>query len=415
MFPQTHLVCIGTRPEIIKMAPVYRQLKAQGQNVRVLHTGQHGAVADELYGFFDMPPDISIDLRRQSPSLAHLSVALMNGIEEAMHTLRPDVLLVQGDTSSALVGALVGYYHDVPVAHIEAGLRTGEREPFPEEKNRELIGRLAHWHFTPTLQCTHNLLAEGVPAERIQEVGNTVIDAALWTSERISQPGFDLLAAYPGALRAFMQQHLTQRLILVTAHRRENWGQPIRHIAQALARTLAQQPDVVAVWPVHPNPAVRADVEAVLAGLPTAVRARICLTEPLGYQVLIALLLRCHFTLTDSGGIQEEASAFGKPVLIARESTERQELVQVGGAVLVGTDVDTIHRHATALLTQADAYRAMQLVRSPFGDGHTAQRIAATLAGAPPARRGASVLPFALPVHSPAHPTHAVAAFANHA
>ena len=149
MFPKTHLVCIGTRPEIIKMAPVYRQLKAQGQNVRVLHTGQHGAMADALYGFFDMPPDISIDLQRQSSSLAHLSVALMNGIEDAMHTLRPDVMLVQGDTSSALVGAMVGYYHDVPVAHIEAGLRTGEREPFPEEKNRELIGRLAHWHFTP--------------------------------------------------------------------------------------------------------------------------------------------------------------------------------------------------------------------------------------------------------------------------
>jgi UDP-N-acetylglucosamine 2-epimerase len=415
MFPKTHLVCIGTRPEIIKMAPVYRQLKAQGQNVRVLHTGQHGAVADALYGFFDMPPDISIDLQRQSPSLAHLSVALMNGIEEAMHTLRPDVMLVQGDTSSALVGSLVGYYHDVPVAHIEAGLRTGEREPFPEEKNRELIGRLAHWHFTPTLQCTHNLLAEGVKKDRIQEVGNTVIDAALWTSERISQPDFDLLAAYPANLRAFMQQHLTQRLILVTAHRRENWGQPIRHIAQALARTLAEQPDAVAVWPVHPNPAVRADVEAVLAGLPTAVRARICLTEPLGYQVLIALLLRCHFTLTDSGGIQEEASAFGKPVLIARQSTERQELVQVGGALLVGTDVDTIHRHATSLLTQTDVYRGMQLVRSPFGDGHTAQRIAAALAGAPPARRGASVLPFAPPVHSPARPTPAVAAFASHA
>lgn len=415
MLPLNHLVCIGTRPEIIKMAPVYRQLKAHGQNVRVLHTGQHGAMADALYSFFDMRPDISIDLQRQSPSLAHLSVALMNGIEEAMHTLRPDVMLVQGDTSSALVGAMVGYYHDVPVAHIEAGLRTGEHEPFPEEKNRELIGRLAHWHFTPTRQCTHNLLTEGVKEDRIQEVGNTVIDAALWTSERISQPDFDLLAAYPPNLRAFMQQHLIQRLILVTAHRRENWGQPIRHIAQALARTLAEQPDVVAVWPVHPNPTVRADVEAVLAELPTPVRVRICLTEPLGYQVLIALLLRCYFTLTDSGGIQEEASAFGKPVLIARESTERQELVQAGGAVLVGTDVDAIHHHATALLTQADAYRAMQLARSPFGDGRTAQRIAATLAEALPAHKGASVLPFAPPVRSMPRPAQPMTAFAAHA
>ena len=265
------------------------------------------------------------------------------------------------------------------------------------------------------MQCTHNLLAEGVKEARIQEVGNTVIDAALWTSERISQPDFDLLAAYPDNLRAFMQQYLQQRLILVTAHRRENWGQPIRNIAQALARTLAEQPDVVAVWPVHPNPAVRADVEAVLGGLPTAVRARICLTEPLGYQVLIALLLRCYFTLTDSGGIQEEASAFGKPVLIARESTERQELVQVGGAVLVGTDVDAIHRHATELLTQVDAYRAMQLARSPFGDGHTAQRIAAALAGALPGRKGSSVLPFAPAVHSTPRTAHPVTAVAAHA
>jgi UDP-N-acetylglucosamine 2-epimerase (non-hydrolysing) len=414
MRSKTYLLCIGTRPEIIKMAPVYRQLKAHGQNVKVLHTGQHGAVADALYGFFDMPPDTRIDLQRQSSSLAHLSVALMNGIEEAMHTLRPDVLLVQGDTSSALVGGLIGYYHDIPVAHIEAGLRTGEREPFPEEKNRELIGRLAHWHFTPTPQCTHNLLAEGVNASHIQEVGNTVIDAALWTSARISQPDFDLQAEYPDNLRDFMQQHLAQRLVLVTAHRRENWGQPIRHIAQALVHVLADQPDVVAVWPVHPNPAVRADVEAVLAEAPPAVKARICLTEPLGYQVLIALLLRCRFTLTDSGGIQEEASAFGKPVLIARQSTERQELVQAGGAVLVGTDVAAIHTQAMALLTQPDVYRHMQLARSPFGDGHTAQRIAATLVNRNPAGNGARVLAFPQPAFTTARATRPASAVASH-
>jgi UDP-N-acetylglucosamine 2-epimerase len=404
MFPKTYLFCIGTRPEIIKMAPVYRRLKAHGQNVQVLHTGQHGAVADALYAFFGMPPDTCIDLQRQSSSLAHLSVALMNGIEQAMHALRPDVLLVQGDTSSALVGALVGYYNDVPVAHIEAGLRTGERDPFPEEKNRQLIAQLAHWHFTPTPQCTQNLRAEGVAADRIVEVGNTVIDAAQWTSGRISRADFDLVTAYPADLRDFMREHLTQRLVLVTAHRRENWGAPIRHMAQALAHTLAQHPDVVAVWPVHPNPAVRADVEAVLVDLPPSVRERICLTEPLGYPVLIALLLRCHFALTDSGGIQEEASAFGKPVLIARQSTERQELVQAGGAVLVGTDVDGILRHATTLLTRADAYRAMQLTHSPFGDGHSAQRIAATLVGVPVAQVHAPTMGWAPPVRASARP-----------
>ena len=375
MSNKTYLACIGTRPEIIKMAPVYHELKSRGERVLLVHTGQHEAIAQALYTFFDMPPDIVIDLQRKSPSLVHLSSALMEGVGDAIAKLDPDVVMVQGDTTSALVGAMVGYYQDRPVAHIEAGLRTGEREPFPEEKNRELIGRLAHWHFPPTRQCKYHLLDEGIERGRIFEVGNTVIDAALWTRERISRGSFDLDSAMPENLRKFRERTDGRRMILITAHRRENWGQPIRDIAQAVAQILTANEDAVAVWPVHPNPAVRADVEAVVVRLPLHVRSRICLTEPLGYQVMIALLVGCEFTLTDSGGIQEEASAFGKPVLVARTSTERQELVTAGGARLVGTDITAIMDHATALLTDSAFYRAMQLDKSPFGDGRSAHGI----------------------------------------
>lgn len=372
---KTYLACIGTRPEIIKMAPVYRELKSRGEKVVVVHTGQHEAIAQSLYAFFDMPPDISIDLKRKSPTLAHLSAALMDGVGDAVAQLDPDVVMVQGDTTSALVGAMVGYYQDRPIAHIEAGLRTGEREPFPEEKNRELIGRLAHWHFPPTRQCKYNLLGEGIALSRIFEVGNTVIDAALWTKERMQSPSFDKAQMMPQDLCQFLERTADKRLMLITAHRRENWGQPIRNIAHAVAQILEANAGTVAVWPLHPNPAVRADVEAVVSGLPATVRARLCLTEALDYQAMIALLVGCVFTLTDSGGIQEEASAFGKPVLVARKSTERQELVQAGGACLVGTDVATITHHAMALLSDAAFYRTMQLSKSPFGDGHSARSL----------------------------------------
>jgi UDP-N-acetylglucosamine 2-epimerase (non-hydrolysing) len=380
--PRTFLTCLGTRPEIIKMAPVYKALQAQGDRVLIIHTGQHEAVAHELYRFFDMPPDIVIDLQRKSTSLAHLTSALTDGVEAAMKTLAPDVVMIQGDTTSALIGALVGYYHDKPVAHIEAGLRTHQRDPFPEEKNRELIGRLAHWHFPPTPQARNNLLAESVPAERIFEVGNTVIDAALWTRDRLQAGYAQANPSMPALAREFLQRFADHQLILITAHRRENWGEPIRHIARAAAKILADHPATVVVWPVHPNPAVRKDVEDELGNLPAAIQQRICLTAPLDYPALIELLVRCHFTLTDSGGIQEEASAFAKPVLVARDSTERQELVDVGGAHLVGTNIDTIVRHAESLLTDEMAYRRMQVECSPFGDGKSSQRIATILSPA---------------------------------
>lgn len=393
-----YLACIGTRPEIIKMAPVCSELKSRGCTVLLAHTGQHEAIADALYAFFGMQPDITLELKRKSPSLAHLSSALLDGLEGVMASLDPDVVLVQGDTTSALAGALTGYYHDKPVAHVEAGLRTWEREPFPEEMNRTLIGRLARWHFPPTRQSRENLLREGVDPAGVFEVGNTVIDAALWARAHLAQPSFDLAAVTPANLREFQVRHAAHRLLLVTAHRRENWGQPIRNIARAVGAVVERHRDTAVVWPVHPNPAVRADVEAEIGALPQAARERICLTEPLGYPALVALLAHCELVLTDSGGIQEEASAFGKPVLVARTSTERQELVEAGGARLVGTSVEGIIAHADRLLTDRGAYRSMQLASSPFGDGTSAARIADVLAGPvaqaralPPAPRASSV------------------------
>jgi UDP-N-acetylglucosamine 2-epimerase (non-hydrolysing) len=376
---KTYLACLGTRPEIIKMAPVHRALTERGNRVIVLHTGQHEAVAEVLYTFFNMGPDIRLPTQRRTHRLGDLTALLLEGVDRVLGDVMPDVVLVQGDTTSAFVGALAGYYIDRPVAHIEAGLRTGVREPFPEEKNRELIGRLARWHFAPTPRTRDNLLREGIADAAIHVVGNTVIDAARWTQGRIQPAAFTALGALPRGPAHFLGDHPGQRMLLVTAHRRENWGQPIRNIATAVGRLLAAHSDLIVVWPLHPNPAVRAEVAPVIAALPEAQRLRVCLTDPVDYPALITLLERCHLTLTDSGGIQEEASALARPVLIARDSTERQELVDAGGALLVGTDVERMAAEGSRLLDDGAAYRAMQLETSPFGDGQAAARIADVL------------------------------------
>jgi len=370
----TYLACVGTRPEIIKMAPVYRSLKERGETVQVLHTGQHDDMAHALYRFFEMGPDYDMHIERKVPSLSNLTAELMQGIDEKVAQAQPDVVLVQGDTASAFVGAMVGFFRHIPVAHIEAGLRTGLNDPFPEEKNRELIGRLAHWHFPPTPQAAANLLREGIPAHQIFEVGNTVIDTALWMKSRMGHDHHE--SAVPPDVFQFLEDHLPARLMLVTAHRRENWGQPIRLIASAVGALLQRHRDLIVVWPMHPNPAVREDIHAAFSSLSPDCRARLCLTEPLAYPALISVLAHCHFTLTDSGGIQEEASALRRPVLITRDSTERQELVDAGGALLVGTDPHTIVQTASMLLLDSAAYQAMQLSQCPFGDGQSAHRIA---------------------------------------
>lgn len=377
---RTFLACMGTRPEVIKMAMLNRALQAAGHKVVVLHTGQHNGMAGALYRFFDMQPDIEVEIERTSPSLASLTAKLLDGIDRAMLATKPDIVLVQGDTTSALTGALAAYYHRRPVAHIEAGLRTYERDPFPEEKNREVIGRLARWHFAPTAQARQNLVSEGIAEDCIHEVGNTGIDAALWARDGIRSKDFTLGDYAPEALCRFLQRHHDQPLVLVTAHRRENWGEPISNIARAVASLLAHNPEAVVVWPVHPNPQVGEDIARGLQGVDPAVRERIQLTEPLEYPAMIAMLCRCRFTLTDSGGVQEEASALATPVLIARDSTERQELVEAGGAILVGDRIEAMVREGSRLLTDDAACQAMQLRSSPFGDGEASARIAKVLA-----------------------------------
>jgi len=373
----SYLACMGTRPEIIKMAPLYRALRARGHQVRVLHTGQHAEIAEDLYAFFDMPPDARVQLQRQVPRLSHLTAELLVQIDNQVQELAPDVVLVQGDTSTALAGAVAAYYNDIPVAHVEAGLRTHERDPFPEEMNRSVIGRLARWHFPPTAQATQNLLDEGIDGQSVHQVGNTVIDAALWARDRVARQGAG--KPMPLDVDSFMQQHRQAPLLLVTAHRRENWGRPMQRIAAAVGGLLQLHPSLAVVWPLHPNPQVQTDVHLGLSSLPAEAHARLCLTQPLSYAPLIGVLERCCFTLTDSGGIQEEASALQKPVLILRESTERQELVDAGGARLVGTMAHQIIEHASELLQDPLLRASMQLQTSPFGDGLAAQRIADVL------------------------------------
>lgn len=371
----TYLSVIGTRPEIIKMAMLHHELRRRGHRSLVLHTGQHGDMADVLYRFFDMPPDLRADPQRRTDTLAHLTALLLEHVDHALCKADPDVVLVQGDTTSALVGALAAYYRGKPVAHVEAGLRTFAREPFPEEKNREIIGRLAHWHFPPTAQAGSNLLREGVSEGRLFVVGNTVIDAALWVRDRLREEPAAVGVPLP-ELDEFLAMHPHAPLLMVTAHRRENWGDPIRQVVAGVGDLLQAHPALVVVWPVHPNPRVRDDVETAVQAFEPGCRERLCLTQPLDYPALMKLLVRSRFALTDSGGILEEASAVRCPVLVTRESTERQELVDAGGARLVGCDRRRICEEGSRLLRDDAAWRSMQLEQSPFGDGRSAARIA---------------------------------------
>ena len=382
------LLCMGTRPEIIKMAPVHDALRrraAAGAAVQplVLHTGQHDEMAAPLYRFFEMPPDFALTPRRRGASLAHLSASVLEQSAEAIERAAPDVVLVQGDTSSALCCALAALYARIPVGHVEAGLRTYEVDPFPEEKNRELVGRLAAWHFTPTDQATRNLKQERA-AGIVRQVGNTIVDAVELGLRRLAgRPLADVDPSDPAvrALDAFLAARSDRRLMLVTAHRRENWGEPMQRIAQAVGRLARARPDLAWVWPLHQNPQVQATVRGELQALAEGDRAPLLLTPPLNYPALLAVLARTTLILTDSGGIQEEAATLRRPVIVLRESTERQELIDAGGGVLAGTSVDAIIGATARILDDASVYAAMQVRENPFGDGRTSERIVDVLLG----------------------------------
>jgi len=374
------LLCMGTRPEIIKMAPVYHALKVANLNTLIVHTGQHDSMAWPLYDFFDMHPDRIIHLERRSLGLAHLGALLLEHLDRIHAAVQPVAVLVQGDTSSALMGALAAFYRQIPVGHIEAGLRTHTPyDPFPEEMNRALIARLAHWHFAPTARAVDNLEAEGITGSRVTMVGNTVIDAArmglAWLHREAGRTD-----ALPACLNGLYTLPAQRHLLLVTAHRREHWGSGIAAIAEAIGQLLLREPRFEVVWPVHANAAVGDVVRSVLDNLPDAAAARLHLCEPLDYPALLWLLDACWLVLTDSGGIQEEACALHKPVLVMRESTERAELIEAGGGLLVGTCRDTIVTRTLSLLAEPERYRAMQQAANPFGDGHSGAAICDILA-----------------------------------
>ena len=373
------MLCMGTRPEIIKMAPVHRALRAIRMETVVFHTGQHREIAMSLYRLFGITPAVQVDdLDRKGGSLAELGAALLEQSHHAIAAQKPDIVLVHGDTSSALYAALAAFYLEVSIGHVEAGLRTYDPyNPFPEEINRQLIARMARWHFAPTQGGREALLAEGIAASAIHKVGNTAVDAALDVAQRAEAD--PALIEWPAALQDLSVSAPGRKLILVTAHRRENWGRGIADIAQAVAALVELEPDVVVVWPVHPNPQVRDAVHAGTQSTRQHHPGRLLLSEPLEYACLVAMLKRSWLVMTDSGGIQEEAAAFGTPVLVLRDTTERPELIAQGGGVIVGTDPQTILGTARPLLKAAESRASMVARRNPFGDGSAARRIASIL------------------------------------
>lgn len=358
------LSIFGTRPEAIKLAPVVLELRKHPDRFEdlVCVTAQHREMLDQVLDWFEIVPQYDLNLMQPNQSLAEFAGRALLAIGSLLEDVKPDVVLVQGDTSTAMIAALAAFYRRCPVGHVEAGLRTRDRyNPFPEEINRRIVSALATFHFAPTPQAAEALRAEQVPEENIFITGNTVVDALLMT---VSRPvhmdlGFSLEA---------------KRLILVTAHRRESFGAPFESLCSALRDIADRNADVEIVYPVHLNPNVREPVMRVLAGHP-----RIHLLEPLRYEQFSHLMARAYLILTDSGGIQEEAPVLGKPTLVMRETTERPEAVAAGTARLVGTDRARIVAEAERLLHDEKAYRAMAQAGSPFGDGHTAERIARLL------------------------------------
>jgi UDP-N-acetylglucosamine 2-epimerase (non-hydrolysing) len=363
------LVVFGTRLEAIKLFPVIRALRAEpGLETSVCVTGQHRALLDPVLGLAGIRPDIDLDLMRPGQSLDALAGRLLAGIGTVLDAERPACVIVQGDTASAKCAALAAYYRRLPVAHVEAGLRSGNlNHPWPEEGNRRIIGMLADLHFAPTDRAAAALRSEGIDPSRIHMTGNSGIDALLHVRDLLRENKLcapivgDLAARFPG-----------RRIIVVTCHRRENLT-GLHAIAAAL-RTLAARPDVAMVLPLHPNPEIGEVFRAALDGLPN-----VALIDPLDYPEFVALLDVCHAVLTDSGGVQEEAPALGKPVLVMRETTERPEGVAAGTARLVGTDPDHIIGEVTRLLDDPAAYNAMARAHSPYGDGRAAERIAAVM------------------------------------
>lgn len=360
------LLVFGTRPEAIKMAPVYRVLKATPcLDIRVAVTAQHREMLDQVLRLFDVVPDYDLNVMKPGQGLTEITSEVLAGLKPVLEGFSPDLLLVHGDTTTTLSASLAAYYQQIPVGHVEAGLRTGNiYSPWPEEINRKVTSAIARLHFAPTEKAALNLKSEGVPADRILITGNTVIDALLQVVKRGDNNPQQ---------SAFFDTEFgidrSKRLILVTGHRRESFGDGFERICSALA-TIAARKDVQIIFPVHLNPNVKRPVETLLGAM-----ERVRLTPPQDYLPFVHLMRRADIILTDSGGVQEEAPSLGKPVLVMRDTTERPEAVDAGTVKLVGTDADLIVRETSKLLDDQFAYDAMSRAHNPYGDGLASQRI----------------------------------------
>lgn len=369
------MVVFGTRPEAIKMAPLVKGLQARAGEIEtvVCVTAQHREMLDQVLKLFDIVPEHDLNIMKPGQDLFDITSNILLGLKGVLQQEKPDLVLVHGDTTTTLATSLAAYYARVPVGHVEAGLRTGNKHsPFPEEMNRKLTGSIADIHFAPTAASRDNLLREGISADAIHVTGNTVIDALLAVVDKLRNDA---------ALKAELAQRFAflnpqRRLILVTGHRRENFGEGFQHICEALADIAAEHDDVEILYPVHLNPNVRQPVKDILAarGL-----ANVHLIEPVDYLPFLYLMDRSYIIVTDSGGIQEEAPSLGKPVLVMRDTTERPEAVEAGTVKLVGTSREKIVAEARRLLVDADAYATMSRAHNPYGDGKAVQRIVQTV------------------------------------
>lgn len=365
------LIVFGTRPEAIKLFPVVRALQAHGGlGVRTCVTAQHRGLLDQVLTIAGLTPDVDLDLMTPGQTLDELTARLLTGIGGVLDAEQPDRVVVQGDTATAMAGALAAYYRKLPVSHVEAGLRSGDiHHPWPEEVNRRIVAPIADQHFAPTQTAAEALRRENVAPATIHVTGNTVIDALHATRERIAHE-----PALAAGLDPIAERFAGKRLVLVTTHRRENFGEAMHGIARAIGR-IADRPDTAVLFPMHPNPNVGSVMDAVLGR-----RENVARVAPLDYPQFVRALEMADLVLTDSGGVQEEAPALGKPVLVMRETTERPEGVAAGTAKLVGTDPDRIVSEISTLLDDPAAHSAMARAHNPFGDGHAAARIAGIVA-----------------------------------
>lgn len=362
------LTVFGTRPEAIKMAPLILALaKDPAFESRICVTAQHREMLDQVLRLFEIAPDYDLNIMQPDQGLTEITSRILIGLKPVLESFRPDVVLVHGDTTTTLAASLAAFYQHIPVGHVEAGLRTGNLySPWPEEANRKLTGHLAMYHFSPTENARQNLLREGLAGERIFVTGNTVIDALFWVRDSVLNN-----AGLRGTLEKrydFLDPQ--KKMILVTGHRRESFGDGFERICSALAHIARHHPEVQVVYPVHLNPNVGEPVNRILSGIPN-----IKLIDPQDYLPFVYLMNQAYMILTDSGGIQEEAPSLGKPVLVMREATERPEAVAAGTVRLVGTDPKTIQEAASRLLNDADEYLAMSRAHNPYGDGQACQRI----------------------------------------